>query len=179
MNNIFLTGEVCIGKTTLLNKVLNLLKIKLNKDLSLGGFYYFRTVNKENSKVTKKFYIVSRINGQRYKILEDVFIDNVNNVTTYKENFNTYSKELLENFNSCDLIALDEIGFAEANASDFVSNLNYILDSNKIVFGIIKKYDCDFLDIIKSRDDVLIIDVTTKNRNQLEDNICQLIFNMF
>ncbi|WP_194191628.1 nucleoside-triphosphatase [Clostridium chrysemydis] len=57
------------------------------------------------------------------------------------------------------VILLDEIGVFESESIRFQNLIRECLDSDKICFGVIKKKENSFLNEIKSRDDVLLIEL--------------------
>ncbi|WP_418896386.1 nucleoside-triphosphatase [Terrisporobacter othiniensis] len=65
---------------------------------------------------------------------------------------NIYSKNLEAELENCQLIILDEIGFAEGNSYEFINTLNKSLDSNKIVFCVLKKKNYQLINTIKKRE---------------------------
>ena len=137
MNNILVTGEVQIGKSTVVGKVLDMLK--QDYSLNIGGYRGIRHTIKEGDNTIVSFDINSIKNNSSYKILEDKIIDGKDNVTIYSESFEEYSVKLKEDLENCDLIILDEIGFAERNSPKYLGVLKEVLDSDKIVFGVLKK----------------------------------------
>nr|WP_279289913.1 nucleoside-triphosphatase [Clostridium botulinum] len=70
-----------------------------------------------------------------------------------------------------DLIILDEIGFLEENAEKFKSSVRNILNSNKVVLGVLKEFDSPFLNEIRSRKDITLLNVTLKNRDYITNHI--------
>ena len=156
MKNIFLTGEKHIGKSTLIQSILN----RLN--LSVGGYITERVI--KNNKTT---YIARSL----YNGSESYPIANVNNSDRTREvfmdSFDIGIVSILEkSLKNRDVIILDELGFFEDNSKIFKYKIYELLDSNKVILGVIKDCNCEFLNNIRQRDDVLLIKVTKENREE-------------
>lgn len=171
MKNIFLTGEIQIGKTTLLNKIIEMI------NLSIGGFQVDRTIEQGENSSKKEFYITSLINGvDTYKIATITSENNCFNTTPYADAFNTAAdKIILESLKCRDVIVLDELGFLESKAEKFQNAVFEALNSDKLVLGVIKPRPIPFLDKIRNRDDVIVIEVTKENRDKLLESIISII----
>lgn len=157
MHNLFLTGEVGIGKSTILRNVIE----RIN--LSIGGYITERKTQD---------YITTFIVKSLYNSMEEHIIANINTINKskkiYKDSFEIAMSSILENsLKSRDLIVLDELGFMENDIDIFTSKVYKILDSKKPVFGVLKDFDCQFLNNIRSRDDVIILEVTKESRNTI------------
>ena len=70
-----------------------------------------------------------------------------------------------------DLILLDELGFFESKAENFKEKVIEVLESDNRVIGVLKKKNTDFLNSIKERADVCVIDVDIENRSYIEEKI--------
>ncbi|MEG0370728.1 MAG: nucleoside-triphosphatase, partial [Clostridium sp.] len=171
MNNILLTGNMGVGKTTLLYKIIERLNI------SVGGFKVDRIIEQIGSTTKKQFFISSLLNGRdKYKIANTRLLNNHWDIDIFNDSFEIAAKTILqESLEHRDLIVLDEIGIMESKAYDFQRAVSDILDSNKIVIGVIKDKSGDFLNNIRSRNDVLVLRVTEDNRNTLLDEILLII----
>ncbi len=164
MENLFLTGEVNIGKTTVLNAIKKKLNISENM---IGGF------------LTKAFLEHNRVRG--------FYIDPINynlkmpefkkriigythdyiNWTGVTDTFENFGVEIL---NYClkspfELIIMDELGFFESKAYIFQRKVHEIIESRKKVLGIIKPQRTIFMNSIKNRRDVIVIEITKENRD--------------
>jgi len=160
MKNIFLTGDKGIGKSTLLFKIVN--KI----DCSIGGFYEKKIVYRDEIK----FDMVSLYDGRCNNIIGKINKHKLPEI--YKDIFETVGVEILTNsLNYRDCIVMDEIGFFEIQAENFKNKVFEILDSSKLVIGVLKKCNNEFLNTIKNRKDVVIFDVTLSNRDYIFDEI--------
>ncbi|UEL47774.1 nucleoside-triphosphatase [Terrisporobacter hibernicus] len=149
MKNIFITGDIRIGKSTVIKKVLDLLRDNYENNLNIGGYKCCRNIIIEKNLTKYEFFLVSLRDLSSYKIIENKVINNKDNVEIFTENFNLYSQKLNDDFKNCHLIILDEIGCAESNSYEFIDSLNKVLDSNKAVLGVLKKKNCFLINDIK------------------------------
>ena len=77
-----------------------------------------------------------------------------------------------------DIIILDELGFFENNSKRFKYKIYELLDSDKIILGTLKDYDCEFLNNIRKRNDISLIEVTKENREKIFDELAKTINNL-
>lgn len=171
LNNIFLTGEIQVGKTTLLNKIIK----RLN--YSVGGFQTCRNIYNDNGNIKREFFIKSLINdSHKYKIATITSFEDKFNVEPYTEAFETIANTIIrESIKNCDVIVLDELGFLESNAFDFQSAVFEALNSCKLTIGVIKPRSNPFLDKIRNIDNIHIFEVTKDNRDELLNDILNVI----
>lgn len=165
MNNLFLTGKIGIGKSTILKKALE----KLN--LSLGGY----TTERVFEGYFRKYIVKSLYdNMEEYTILKVDSRDN--SKEKFTESFEIGIVSVLDkSLKYRDLLILDELGCVEDNINIFTSKVFELLDSKKIVFGILKEDNCKFLNAIKNREDVIIITITKKNRDFILGRIIDIL----
>lgn len=165
MKNLFLTGEVGIGKSTILQKALK----EIN--LSLGGYITQRVFEENYMKFIVKSLYDDR---EEYAIIKVDFDKELKEVFT--ESFETGLVTILDkSLKYRDLIVLDELGIVENDIDIFTSKVFELLDSKKIVFGVLKDEDCKFLNDIRDRDDVTIIRITKENRDYILEDILNLL----
>lgn len=159
--NLFLTGDRNVGKSTIINRVVNGLA------LDAGGFHTL--ISDEISPGVDCVYILpygeydySRLNpiGKRDK--------NAGRPVSYPEVFDTFGVDILNNL-SCEVIILDELGFMERKAKGFQDRVLEILDGDIPVLGVIKKDSDEFLDRVKEK--VQLIEVTMDNRKQVLNEV--------
>lgn len=163
--NILITGPVQVGKTTLLNTVLKTIDAKVH------GFY------------TKPYFEDDLVIGYKmfdYTKVIDPFIigikDTPNSCRPITENFEADGVSILSKaLESNALIVLDELGILESKAVRFREKILECLDSENLVLGVIKKKHSAFLNQIRNRKDVIIVDVTLINRNYIIDEIMSII----
>lgn len=166
--HIFLTGNVQVGKTTLIRNVLNELPM-----CRLGGFCTISVM--DTSDAFGSVYIVKA---------DAVFAADGNNVSFTKENrvgirsnegplgfpevFEQYGVNTLSDAGTCDLILMDEVGKMERNALTFTNLILEVLEGDVPVFGVLRKEGTTPIqEAIRNHPNVRLIEVTAKNRDQL------------
>lgn len=159
--HIFLTGEIQVGKSTVIAKTLALLNILP------GGFKtYF---GPDRGSPDKLLYMNSAAEPEIFR--------EENAVVRFKEGylpqaltekFDTYGVELIGSARaSSNLILLDECGNLERDAFVFQKEIIDTLNSNTPVFGVIKLASRGWTDIIRNHPKVKLITVTRENRDDL------------
>lgn len=94
----------------------------------------------------------------------------------YVESFEVGLVSILDkSFKNCDIIVMDELGCAEDEISTFTSKVFQILDSSKLVLGVLKEADCNFLNDIRSRGDVKVISIDIENRDHVIKDIKDIL----
>lgn len=158
LHNIFLTGEKGIGKTTIIYKILD----HLNCDVD--GY----TVKPIVHGTLKDFYITSIKDDTKKALMATGDITKRKIINIYEDSLNNFGAELINNcIKTNDIIVLDEIGFIESNCNNFKNAITSALNSNKVVLGVLKEFNGDFINNIRSRDDVILFVVNQKNRAQI------------
>lgn len=158
MKNIFLTGDVGIGKTTVLRKVIN------RTDGYYGG-YLGSSVSDDRFK---HISINSLMNLSRKYDLAKIDFIKQRPVYINREIFDeNLSDEIMESLEKRDILVFDELGRFEEESEEFKSAVHKALDSEKLVLGVLKKHDGDFVNSVKNREDVMVVEVTEENRDNL------------
>lgn len=167
--NFFLTGEIRVGKSTLINgvleafygKVCGFITLRAYHEKILNGFY-MESVQK-NLSFKQNAFIGKCIDGKHWVSIPSTFDD--------------YGVEILNDSlnQKPDLIIMDELGFFEAKAFDFQSAINDVLDSDIPVLGVIKKTKTPFLEQIRNRNDVEIYTVTRENQYEIFNKLCEIL----
>ncbi|PRR77165.1 Nucleoside-triphosphatase THEP1 [Clostridium liquoris] len=166
MYNIFLTGEKGIGKTTIINKILS--RINCEAD----GY----TVKPIIEGTLKHFYITSIKDDAKKALMATGDTTKRKIINIYGDSLNKFGTELVNNsVNTKDIIILDEIGFIESKCSNFKNSIINALNSNKIVIGVLKEFNGDFINSIKKREDVILFTVSEKNRDELPGVILNIL----
>lgn len=166
-NNLFLTGEKQVGKSTIINYFIErnygkvdgfktLVENDPNRKFYMQPLLYEKTCNKEA-------YIGERIN---------------NKLISFPETFEKLGVEILTNClqNQPSIIIMDEIGVMENNASKFQKLVHECLNSSIPVLGVLKNKSTPFLNSIKNRSDVELRTVTVENRDDLLHNLKKIAF---
>lgn len=167
--NIFLTGEVNVGKTTVIQRFL--------KDYSgsVGGFKTIR-VQTENDEFFGVYLLDINDEGKmltKENRVGDCFPDK--SLISYKNVFDTIGVKLLSFDKYPSIIVMDELGVLEKDAVKFQDKVFECLDSDTDVIGIIKNKDRLFLNSIRNRDDVLILTVSHDNRDSMMNKLTEYL----
>ncbi len=162
MKNILLTGRPGVGKTTIIKKAIEGLEIRV------GGFYT-EEIRKGGRRVG--FGIKSMAGDEG--ILAHVDCQSPYRVSKYGVNIADLErvgcKALEEAMEGAALIVMDEIGRMELYSVRFQEIVMRALSSPVPVLGTLQARRNEFLERIMERDDVEIIWVTEKNRNELPE----------
>ncbi len=165
MSNLFLTGDISIGKTTILKETLKRI------DGRVGGYTTKRVIDGPF-----RTYVATSLYDQERECTIAKVDSRDWSKEVFKEAFSTDLLSILEDsFQNRDLIVLDELGSLENHIDCFTSKVYELLDSDKIVFGVLKVYDCEFLNTIRARDDVIIIKISKDNRDDILKDILQIL----
>jgi nucleoside-triphosphatase len=155
MAKIFLTGPVQVGKTTLIDRVLNRLALRI------GGM---RTRRVSLDRAHPRFTLTDIGTGESSEFARrrgtEVDVD-----TRVFERAG--AEAVRRGVREADLIVLDELGRMELEAEEFQRAVFESLDSEKPVLGSIKPEENPFLDAVRSHPAVEVIPVTEENRDAL------------
>ena len=162
--HIFLTGDIQIGKSTILMRYL-----AAHSNLRVGGF---RTVWKnrwgdgcstfhiisatENQPLTESNCVGLRKGQWPERVCED-----------YSEIYDTTGVELLKNGGPYDLYLMDEIGPGENNAVRFQEAVMALLDGDTPIIGVVRDKPGVLPDRVRSHPKVKVITVTLENRDEI------------
>lgn len=164
MNNMMLTGERQVGKSTLIQFLLKDFPGRICGFLTLprDGLYYLSCINSPGIHICgeQKEPFICRKNKQ----------GKPEGITSA---FDDYGAKILEN---ClrnkpkpDLIVMDELGVFESEAYLFQEKVLDCLNSDTPVLGVIKDKPSPFLDLLRKRDDTVFFRITEENREQMKD----------
>ncbi len=167
--NVFLTGAPSSGKTTVIKKVIASLKIPtkgfFTEEVRIGG--------------KRVGFLMKTLDGKEgYLAHQDIKSDfHIRRYGVSIENIETIAVPSIVPIDR-HIIVLDEIGKMECFSEVFKRAAIKALDSPNIVVGTITLGGDAFIQEIKSRNDIEIIEVTLKNRDSLPDFIVGKILNI-
>ena len=163
---ILLTGRPGCGKTTLIKRVVN--KLKLPTD----GFYT-EEIREHGQRVGFKIVTLA---GEE-TVLAHLDFKTANRVGKYGLDLSALETigvaALRRAVAARHLVVIDEIGPMEIRSRVFCDAVNEALDSNVPVIGTISVRPNPFTNAIKNRHDVTIIEVRRNNRDQLISELSQ------
>jgi len=167
--NILLTGEINTGKSTIVNRYLQ------TYSGTVGGFRTIRIQTDDDAffgvyilDINDKEKILSKKNK-----VGDCFADK--SLVRYCEVFDTLGIKVMTFNNLPNLIVMDELGVIEKNSFCFQKKVHECLDSNIPVIGVIKNKQDPFLDSIRQRNDVKLINVDKYNRDAVFERITKML----
>lgn len=161
--HLFITGERGNGKSYLLNSILN----QLEETMDMSDFFNFNYLISRRTD-TPEVVIKSNLidDGKEYVIgrprtLTPVSPKKGNNMTIVEDGFincacPAIKKHLMTSADS--IFVIDELGYLESSCIPFQENIKSLLDNSRVL-SVIRKQSTEFLDSIKSRSDVLLIDI--------------------
>ncbi len=162
--NVILTGPPGVGKTRIVKHLL--------KDLNaliVHGFYKESII--ENN-VCKGFRIITT--DLREQILAHHYIVGPNRIGEFGINVEGFEKLVLPELTlnrGTELFIVDEIGEMECLSKSFCNQITNILDSDYPVIATLAHGAIPSMPEIKKRSDVVLIQVTNRNRESLWKNI--------
>lgn len=168
---LLLTGSPGVGKTTLLLKIVDILRAK---GYRVGGMVS-REVRSHGARIG--FEILDLASGKRG------WLAHVNQKTgpqvgRYRVNLedldNVGAEAILKAVRECDVIAIDEIGPMELFSEKFKLAVREALKSGKLLVGVVHwKARDKLVDAVKSREDAEIFTITYENRDMLNQNVVE------
>lgn len=169
MKNLFFTSERgCDASDKLLCEILKSISC------TVGGYRVKITKDPLNQNV-RIFDLTSLYDGEEGNIFfrKD---DSQCISKLHKEVFETKGVEILrKSFENREILIMDEIGFLESRAEKFTGEVFKILDSDKVVFGLIKGRDCEYINRICSREDTIILKVTEENAAEVKHKTIEIL----
>ncbi|MEA2104442.1 MAG: NTPase [Candidatus Cloacimonadota bacterium] len=167
-NNILITGFPNIGKTTLMQKVREKLTCKI------GGFITYEKF----VKGTRTGFYIEDFSGNRMT-MADINLDSPYQFAQYGVSIDAFEKigipALYEAQKNADIILIDEIGTMESFSDEFCTLLIEVFNTPKPLLATIKKKDSVLTSTLKNREDVLLFNLTTENRNLLVGKILEKV----
>ena len=164
--NILVTGPPGCGKSTLLEKVIEQLK------QPLSGF-----ITRETREKGKRVgFSIETLDGKK-SVLAHIRSASPYKVGRYGVSIEIIDRLVVPSLKIADpggIIIVDEIGKMECLSASFRSAVSNILDSPGLVLGSISQRGGPFIQSIREREDVLLIDITPANRDLLVDSILEM-----
>jgi nucleoside-triphosphatase len=166
--NILITGPPGIGKTTIMKKLVQMLK-----DSGPTGFY---TAEIREGGVRHGFELVG-LNGGRV-ILSHIDIKSPHHVGRYGvdiKGFEIFLEALALAYPNVTLVMIDEIGKMECLSQRFKTVVGTVLDSEKAMIATIALKGPGFIAEVKGREDTILFEMTQENRDTLAEEILRYV----
>lgn len=167
--HIFLTGDVRVGKSTIIEKTASALRLPVGgfrsgfgpeRGHSDGRVYLWDAAD---APVYDDAHVVVRFTHRRPEILID--------------RFNTLGTEALRRARreGAGLILMDECGRFEEQAAVFQSEIFAALEGTTPVLGVVRQGFHGWLDAVRNHPRVILLTVTVDNRNLLPGQIAAFL----
>ncbi len=168
--NIFLTGPVQIGKSTVLRRFLS-----ANPALRPGGFATKNVPSAADGSV-REVYILPPVWTEADLLPSRVAARCADGVWERRpEVFDEVGTALLAAPGPFDLLLMDELGRLELGAAAFRAAVLSALDGPVPVLGVVKPERNPFLDAVRAHPQTLVLEVTAENRDGLPAQIGALL----
>lgn len=166
--NLFLTGAPSSGKTTVIRKVIEKLRCPAK------GFY----TTEERVEGRRVGFLLNTLDGKKgYLAHQD--ISSPFHIRRYGVSVENIENIAIPSIKPREghVIILDEIGKMECFSDAFMQAAKEALDAPNRVVGTITFGGTGFIQQVKERDDILIMEVTPENRDSLPDLILNYLGN--
>lgn len=169
ITNFLITGQKQCGKSYLINQIV--------KDLSFtcGGF---QTLPYYIEQERKGFYFHSLTKVMQYENNLPISVQpTLHSCIGIGQTFNTLGVECLTKsiHSESQCIIMDELGKFEREEYPFHHAVEQVLDSQYLVFAVVKKESIPWLEPIKNRRDILLYDLDCMTQKQAYEEIIQEI----
>lgn len=165
--NVLLTGRPGIGKTTLIKRLIEA------SSLSKGGFY----TEEVREKGQRAGFSLTTLDGKE-SLLAHIKIKSQYRVGRYGVDIDTFEKVGVESIRKAistnEIVIIDEIGRMELFSRKFREVILQALKTGRVL-GTIKKGRGYFIDEIRSRGDVRLLEVNLENRDALSSNLAKIL----
>jgi nucleoside-triphosphatase len=163
--NLLVTGKSGVGKTTLLERVIE----RLRGSIRVAGFTTGEVRGPEGERVG---FDVVTVDGKRGELARAGLRGRVR-VGRYGVNLEEFERLALPELvrRDVDLIAIDEIGKMECASGRFRRAAEDALDSPVSVLATIGIAHVPFFDALRARPDVALLTLTERNRDSLASEI--------
>lgn len=164
MMHILITGKPRTGKTTLIKRIIEAC------EPACGGFY-----TEEITRGGERLGFLIRTTEKKEAILAEKGLRSPYRLGKYginSRNLDEIGVAAVEEAVACkDIIVIDEIGKMELFSQKFREVVIKALNSGKRVVGVIHLAERPFLNAIRERDDVLLLEVNGGNNEEIWEKV--------
>jgi nucleoside-triphosphatase len=164
--NLLITGKPGVGKTTLVERVLE----QLRGSLRLAGF---TTAEVRNPSGQRTGFRLLTVEGKQAELARVGFRSSVH-VGRYGVNLEAFERLALPELDrrDVDLVVIDEIGKMECASDRFCRAVEELLDAPLSVLATLGNARHPFLEDVRKRPDVELLTLTEPKRNTLVSELC-------
>ncbi|MEL7608736.1 MAG: nucleoside-triphosphatase [Bacillota bacterium] len=162
MMHVLIVGEVGVGKSTLIRKLLEGLETPC-------GFITKKEPQDESANAN--IYIHSPALPWHYGEDNRVGVCSAEGATPFWDVFDRMGVKLLQEPAQGRVVLMDELGFLESKAEKFCAEVLRALDGPDTVVAAVKPKDTEFLLRVRSHPKARCYPITFENRDRLKDEI--------
>lgn len=166
-NNILFTGPPGCGKTTLIKKIVEQL-------LTPSTGFITREIREKGKRVG---FTINTLDGEE-ALLAHINVSGRYRVGRYRvvlESIDNVAVPSMIPKTENESVVVDEIGKMECLSSFFRKTVLDVLDMPNVVIGTISLRSDRFINRIKGRSDVLVVEISEKNRDELPNTYDRLL----
>ncbi len=170
--HIFLTGDVQVGKSTIIRKTLLALQLQ-----AIGGFRSISVPDLPDGAMS--VYLIPA--GDEHPMMGDWNRVGIRKgcgrgIEKIPEAFERAGVQALVDAENMPLILMDEVGRMESAAARFSERILALLDGSAPIFGVVQKIaDTKLTNAIRQHPNVRVLTVTKENREELAGEVLRLV----
>ena len=167
--HIFLQGPRDIGKSTVISKTLAILEA--GAPFILGGFFTWNGGSDD-----PKIYMRPAQSGrdkERYIVANST--PSGGGFSADERMFDTVGASLIADSEDAGLIIMDELGFLESGASEFIKAVYEAVCGERPILGVLKQQEISWHESIKRNSTVSLYEVNEGNRDRLPQELADLL----
>ena len=170
--HIFLTGDVQVGKSTIIKKTLAALQLQ-----GVGGFRSISVPDLPDGAMS--VYLIPA--GDEHPMMGDWNRVGIRKgcgrgIEKIPEAFERAGVQALVDAENMPLILMDEVGRMESAAARFSERILALLDGSAPILGVVQKIaDTKLTNAIRTHPNVHVLTVTKENREELAGEVLRLV----
>ena len=170
--HIFLTGDVQVGKSTIIKKTLAALKLR-----DIGGFRSVSVPDLPDGAMS--VYLIPA--GDEHPMMGNWNRVGIRKgcgrgIGKFPEAFERAGVQVLKGAEGMPLILMDEVGRMESAAAQFSERILELLDGSAPILGVVQKIaDTKLTNAIRQHPNVRVLTVTKENREKLAEEVLRLV----